>query len=77
MKALPPELDAKISELKSWMFNGDQDEVAKRAKMPKQNVSAMFNKKMTPSKKFLAAAIEVMNENKAMFEINDRMKIAS
>jgi hypothetical protein len=77
MKSIPAELEAKLDEIKSWMFNGDQDEVAKRAKVKKQNVSAQLNKKQVPSKKVLDAAIEVMNENKARFEIRETMKIAS
>jgi transcriptional regulator with XRE-family HTH domain len=77
MKSIPAELEAKLDEIKSWMFNGDQDEVAKRAGVKKQNVSAQLNKKQVPSKKVLDAAIEVMNENKARFEIRETMKIAS
>jgi hypothetical protein len=77
MKSIPAELEAKLDEIKSWMFNGDQDEVAKRAGVKKQNVSAQLNKKQVPSKKVLDAAITVMNENKARFEIRETMKIAS
>jgi DNA-directed RNA polymerase subunit K/omega len=77
MKALPTELIEKIKEVKSWMFDGDQAEVAKRAKTFETYVSAQLNMRRPPSKKVLDAAIEVMNENKARFEINDRMKIAS
>lgn len=77
MKALPAELEAKIDEIKSWMFDGDQKEVVKRSGVKKQNVCAMLNKRQWPSKKVLDAAIQVMNENKARFEVRETMKIAS
>ena len=77
MKPLPPELDAKIDEIKSWMiFSGDQDEVARRAKTWKTRVSQILNKRIAPDKKVIAAAIEVMNENKARFECQPKLKLA-
>lgn len=63
-----PELDAKIDEIRNWLFYGDAKEVAKRARTWETRVSEVLNKKRPPSKRILAAAIEVMNENKAQFE---------
>jgi|GraSoiStandDraft_46_1057282.scaffolds.fasta_scaffold702512_3 hypothetical protein len=77
MKAIPAELEAKIIEVKSWMMDGDQNEVAKRAGVPKSWVSDVLNRKKYPTGKILDAAIKVMNENKRRFEINQSMKIAS
>lgn len=76
MKAIAPELEAKIDEVKLWMLEGDQDEVAKRAKVDKTRVSKVLNKRITPTKKVLDKAIEVMNENKHRFECSQNMKIA-
>lgn len=77
MKALPPELEAKIDEIKSWMlFEGSQNEVARRARVDKMRVSKVLNKRISPTPKILDAAIEVMNENKARFECLPKMKIA-
>jgi hypothetical protein len=75
MKPLPPELEAKIDEVKSWMFDGDQKDVAKMAGVAESTVSQMLNKKRVPSKIVLDAGIEVMNKNKARFEI-PTMKVA-
>lgn len=76
MKPLPPELEAKINEIKSWMiFDGDQNRVAKKAGLSKQRVSAMFNNRATPNKRMIEAGVEVMNENKATCEVSP-MKIA-
>jgi transcriptional regulator with XRE-family HTH domain len=76
MKPLAPELEAKIDEISGWMLPGDQEEVARRARVDNSWVSKVLNKKMTPTKKVLDAAIEIMNENKARFEITPKMKIA-
>lgn len=76
MKALPAELEAKIDEIKSWMFEGDQDEVARRARTWKSRVSEVLNKRIPPNKEILEKAIEVMNENKSRFECQPTMKIA-
>lgn len=76
MKSLPVELEAKIDEIKSWMFDGDQKEVAKRSRDTESRVSQMLNKKLTPTKKVLEFGIEVMNENKIAFEIQPSMKVA-
>jgi hypothetical protein len=76
MKAIPAELDAKIDEIKSWMLDGDQKEVAKRARTFETRVSQILNKRIAPDKKVLDFAIEVMNENKARFEIKPSMKVA-
>lgn len=76
MKALSPELEAKIDEVNGWMFYGDQKLVAKKSRMPESRVSEVLNKKRSPNKQILDAAIEVMNENKARFEIQPKLKIA-
>jgi predicted transcriptional regulator len=76
MKSLPKELDEKITEIKSWMLDGDQVEVAKRSGVAKSYVSRVLNKHVAPKREVLDAAIEVMNENKARFEIEPKMKIA-
>lgn len=76
MKALPPELEVKIDEIKSWMFSGDQAEVAKRARTWETRVSQILNRRIAPDKRVLEKAIEVMNENKARLEIKSQMKIA-
>jgi hypothetical protein len=71
MKKIPPELEAKIDEVRSWMLEGDQGEVARRARVDKTRVSKVLNKRIAPTKRVLEAAIEVMNENKARFEIHN------
>lgn len=78
MRPLPPELEAKIDEVKLWMFNGGQQIVANKARVSKSTVSLMLNKQLTPSDKVLLAAIELMNERKAKFEVSTlpKMKIA-
>lgn len=69
MKPIPPELEAKIDEIKSWMMDGDQKEVAKRARTWETRVSQILNKRIAPDKKVLEYAIQVMNENKSRLEI--------
>lgn len=76
MKPLPPELSAKIDEVKSWMMDGDQARVARKSNKWEAQVSAVLNKKIAPDKKILEAAIEMMNDNKARFECNKNLKIA-
>lgn len=76
MKPLSPELEAKIDEIKGWLFYGDQKEVAKRACVPESRISEVMNKKCPPNKEILDAAIKVMNENKLRFEVEPKMKIA-
>lgn len=77
MKPLPSELEAKIDEIKGWMLDGDQKEVAKRARTWETRVSQILNKRIAPDKIVLDAAIQVMNENKARFEITTpKMKVA-
>lgn len=68
MKPLPAELDAKIDEIKSWLFDGDQQKIAKRAQKTEQTVSRALNKKHF-SPIVIEVAAEVMNENKRLFEI--------
>jgi hypothetical protein len=75
MKPLPAELEAKIDETKSWLFDGDQDKVAARCRKSRVFVNRVFNKRAF-STQVLAAGIEVMNENKVKFEIQPSMKIA-
>lgn len=76
MKPLPPELSAKIDEVKSWMMDGDQARVARKSGKYETQVSQVLNKKIAPNKKILEAAIDQMNKNKADFECNQNMKIA-
>ena len=68
-KPIAPELEAKIDEVRRWMMEGDQKEVARRSGTWESRVSEILNKKRTPHKLILEKAIEVMNENKARFEI--------
>lgn len=76
LTTIPQELNEKLTEIKAWMFSGDQQEVARRARVKEQVVSMMLNRKRMPSKKVIECAIEVMNENKARFEIKPKLKIA-
>jgi transcriptional regulator with XRE-family HTH domain len=75
MKPLAPELEAKIDEINGWMLSGDQEEVARRARVDSSWVSKVLNKKMTPTKKVLDAAIEVMEENKTRFQIKPQSNL--
>lgn len=75
MKSLPPELEAKLDEVKSWMFDGDQDKVAAKSRKSRVWVNQVLNKHAFNAL-ILESAIEVMNENKARFECNPKMKIA-
>jgi transcriptional regulator with XRE-family HTH domain len=74
MKPIPAELSAKIDEAKSWMFDGDQKEVAKRSGQAESRVSQVLNKRIAPDKSIIKYAVEVMNENKLRFEISPIMK---
>ena len=76
MRTMSPELEAKIDEIKTWMFYGDAKEVAKRSQEWGTRVSEVLNKKRVPNKRILDAAIEIMNENKARFECGKTMKVA-
>lgn len=69
MRTIPTELQEKLAEIRSWLFDGDQKVVAKRSRSGEGHVSRVLNGKMNPNKKILDTAIEVMNENKARFEI--------
>lgn len=75
MKPLPPELEAHIDEIKSWMFDGDQRQVAKLSNTDEGRVSKILSKKIFPCKKVLIAGTKVMNDNKAMFAISPLMKV--
>ncbi|MBT1698256.1 hypothetical protein KK083_15290 [Fulvivirgaceae bacterium PWU4] len=66
MKSLPPQLEARIDEVKSWLFDGDQDKVASKSRKSRAWVNKVLNKKAFNAQ-ILVAAIEVMNENKARF----------
>lgn len=74
MKPLPPELEAKIDEVKSWMFDGDQDRVAAKSRKSREWVNKVLNKH-TFNAQILEAAIEVMNENKARFECGPEVRV--
>lgn len=76
MRTIPAELEAKIDEVHSWMLDGDLDKVAKMTKKCKEYVCKVLRKKAFNSE-VVIAGIQVMNENKAKFEINHSMKIAS
>jgi hypothetical protein len=76
MKALPKELEERIDEIYSWMFEGDQQRVAKLSGKDAPFVSRVLTKKVSPNKKVLDAGLQVMNENKARFEIKPSMKVA-
>lgn len=68
MRQIPAELDAKIDEIKSWLFDGDQQKIAKRAQRREETVSRALNKKQF-SPIVIEVAAEVMHENKRLFEI--------
>ena len=68
MRQFPAELSAKIDEVKTWLFDGDQQKIAKRAGKCEETVSRALNKKhLSPA--VIEIAVEVMNENKRLFEI--------
>lgn len=67
-RKLPPELEAKIDEAKSWLFDGDQDKVAIKSRKSREWVNKVMNKKAFNAE-IVAAAIQVMEENKAKFDI--------
>jgi hypothetical protein len=76
MKPLPEELTAKIDEIKSWLLvPGDQDKVAAKSRKCREYVNKVLNKKAFNAE-VIAAGVEVMNENKRLFEIKPTMKIA-
>lgn len=76
MKQIPVELEAKIDEIHSWMFDGDLDRVAELSKKSKDWVCKVLLKRVTPNMAVIQAGVQVMNENKAKLEINTSMKIA-
>lgn len=75
MKPLPPELEAKIDEVHSWMFDGDLDLVKKKCRMSKVYICRVLKKKAF-NQSVLEAAIEVMNDNKSRFEIPNMKRVA-
>lgn len=77
MKALAPELEAKIDEVKRWMVSdGDMDRVARLSRKSYRWVNAVLNKHAFNAE-ILDAGIQVMEENKARFQINNStLKIA-
>lgn len=75
MKALPTELKDKLREVHSWMFEGDQDRVAAKSRKTREYVNKVLNQKAFNAS-IMEAGIEVMNENKARFEIKSKMNVA-
>ncbi len=76
MRAIPAELEAKIDEVHSWMLDGDLDKIKNMTRKSKEYVCKVLRKKaFNPD--VVIAGIQVMNENKAKFEISQTMKIAS
>lgn len=67
MRTLPPELAAKVKEVRTWMLDGDLDKVAARARKSKIYVSRVMNGHRFNAK-ILEEAIKVMQENKARFD---------
>ncbi len=76
MKPLPTELSNKIDEIRTWMFNGGQKELARRARVSEARVSLFLNKKIPPTISLLDEGLKLMNERKAKWEINPNMKVA-
>lgn len=74
-KTIPTELGEKINEIDSWLFYGDKAVVASRSGKSKTYVGMVFAKKAF-CREVIDAGIEVMNENKARFEIKPKLKIA-
>jgi hypothetical protein len=70
MRALAPELEAKIDEVKLWMLDGDQELVAAKSRKSLRWVNAVLNKHAFNAQ-ILEAAIEVMNENRARFQCTE------
>lgn len=70
-RKLPPELEAKIAEVRMWLFDGDNKRIAKKAKMTREWVSLVLNGHGFNAR-IIEAAIEVMNENKAKFQIEKK-----
>lgn len=75
MKPLPKELDEKITEIHSWMFEGDQDKIAARTRKSRVFVNRVLNKRAFNAQ-IIEVALEVMNENRARFELQPKMKLA-
>lgn len=75
MITLPIELEQKIDEAKSWLFEGDQEKVAIKCRKSREWVNKVMNKKAFNAQ-IVESAIEVMNENKAKFQISASMKVA-
>lgn len=75
LKTFPIELEQKIEEVNSWMFYGDKGKVAKRSCKSLEYVGMVLSKKAFNAQ-VIECAIEVMNENKARFEITPKMQVA-
>lgn len=75
MKSIPAELEAKIDEVHSWLFEGDQDRVAAKARKSRVYVNRVLNKRAF-NMQVLEAGIEIMNKNKIALEIKPTMKVA-
>lgn len=76
MKPIPTELEAKIDEVHSWMFDGDLERVARLSRKSKDWVCKVLLKRVTPNLAVIEAGVQVMNENKARLEISAQMKAA-
>jgi hypothetical protein len=76
LKTFPTELEHKLTEINEWMFYGDKGKVAKRSRKTLEYVGKVLSKKAF-NRHIIECAIEVMEENKARFQITPRMKIAS
>lgn len=72
---MPPELEDKIREIRQWMFENDMDRVAAKSRKSRRWVGKVLNGHAFNAQ-IVEAGIEVMNENKARFECQPKMKIA-
>jgi hypothetical protein len=74
-KEIPQELATKLKEIDSWLFYGDKKKVAKRVGKRADYVGKVIAGELI-NPQIIDVAIEVMNENKARFEIKPKMKVA-
>lgn len=77
---IPTELQQKVIEANQWLFYGDKKKVAKLAnKNEKYTIEVIQAVMRGDGRKFnreiIECAIEVMNENKARFQIS-QLKVA-
>lgn len=81
VNTIPTELQQKVIEANQWLFYGDKKEVAKRARKSEKYTIMVLKAVMNGdgskfNREIIECAIEVMNENKARFEITPTMKVA-